>query len=314
MPIGSDLANRIQNLLHRDLHEQGKYGSGPITDALSRSGGYTDIHREAMSRILNGIHSVDSIDQFIHDCRKVEELPRVAKLCIAHLVLEAERKSTLHKAMADASALTFGGLRNTWLGRICRKANPGVSRQDFLESMSGISFITFNYDRCIEQFLRQWAELTLAIDREAAFRLAAQIPVIHAYGSLGTLPGLSDVIKMDELVFGEDDARYVNRGAGGIRTFTEEIESNHWQNLRFLVLSAHTIVFLGCAFHQQNLRVLFPDGPHDGIDYYGTNYGMRFAEIQDVGSYFSKTDGKKQFLEQKCASFVDSIEEAIFRP
>src|SRR5687768_13283427 len=94
MPVGSQLAEQIEQLLDLEL-APGDLSERPISAALMRRGGLRDEHQRAMARIVQGIQSRDSIDQFIDDCRDVPELPRIAKLCIAYLINEAERSTVL---------------------------------------------------------------------------------------------------------------------------------------------------------------------------------------------------------------------------
>lgn len=57
MPIGSQLAIQIENLLDEDIHEQRMGGSGPISRALMQHGGMVSQHVDAMRRIRQSIQS-----------------------------------------------------------------------------------------------------------------------------------------------------------------------------------------------------------------------------------------------------------------
>ncbi len=310
MPVGSKLAEQIEELLDEEL-APGDLSERPISSALMQTGGFRDEHQHAMRRIVNGIQSRDSIDQFIEDCKDVPELSRVAKLCISYLINEAERTTVLGEVQDSQSSLAFRRVRESWLGQICRRANPKINRQDFSSSLEGISFVTFNYDRCIEQFLYQYARFTLSIDDQTARRKAASVPVLHVYGSLGWLPGFGNE-QNSSVRFGEDDPRYLPRMASGLRTYSEQIDTGISQQIRFLMHNAETVVFLGAAYHQQNLDALFPSQPSGDVRIYGTTFGMRALEVQRTEMFFRKLSRGSLFQQMHCDKFINEVRDELF--
>jgi hypothetical protein len=310
MPIGSKLAEQIESLLDAELRPTSN--ERPISSAIMRRGGMQDSHRAAMSRILHGIQSRDSIDQFIEDCKDVPELARIAKLCIAHLINEAERTTVLGVLQDQSDASSFRNLRDSWLGQICRRANPHINRQNFKDSLAGISFVTFNYDRCIEQFLYQWASSTLLAGEKRARSMASEIPVHHVYGTLGILPGFSPEAERAAVRFGEEDDRLLPRMAESIRTFTEQADSQTVESLRFALFNAQKVVFLGTGYHPQNLALLFPSGVPEGIKVFGTTFGMRAAELQRAEAFFARSGIKPVFHQHLCGQFITEVQDELF--
>jgi len=112
--------------------------------------------------------------------------------------------------------------------------------------------------------------------------------------------------------FGEEDDRYLVKSANEIRTFTEEVESHHSQLIRFEILRAERLIFLGTAFHDQNLQILFDGTPPDDIDYYGTTYEVRPPEYNAICDYFKAGTGVREFEAFKCGAFIDRHDERIF--
>jgi hypothetical protein len=272
MPVGSEMAIAIENLVERDLNG----GGGPIATALDRGGGFTPHHRNAMERIRDGINSKDSIDDFLSEWNDVREIGRVAKLCIAHVILEAERKSILgqmvdgHRQQA-APALRL--LKRSWLGIIADLARPSVRRRDVREVFRDIGFVTFNYDRCIQQYLLSRCTSTLALSSDEAREAVGAIPILHAYGSLGDLVDPSNQVQ-----FGGKDWELVH-AAQGICTYTEDVDSKRINDIRHLIFSADKLVFLGCAYHPQNLSLLFGDAEPSKGWLIGTSFGMRDRQV-----------------------------------
>lgn len=72
MPIGLKLAQSIQASAERELRLGGNESEPPITDALSRSVGFRQSHREAFARIRASITTKDSIDDCVSEW---EDLP-----------------------------------------------------------------------------------------------------------------------------------------------------------------------------------------------------------------------------------------------
>jgi hypothetical protein len=101
------------------------------------------------------------------------------------------------------------------------------------------------------------------------------ICILHPYGVVGSLK---------EVPFGATRVNYVSLAAG-IKTYTEQIAAgeiisevaNEFQR-------AQCIVFLGFAYHSQNMQILQPDVPLPTAPIYGTAYKMSDSDIDEIGS------------------------------
>jgi hypothetical protein len=127
--------------------------------------------------------------------------------------------------------------------------------------------------------------------------------IIHPYG------------KIETVGFGYTKANYVE-AATGIRTYTEQIESDDIvEKMQAEVLRAECIVFLGFAYHGQNLSILKPDAPMDHKPVFGTAFGMSDADVDvvetTIASFFgqpmSYKTSRQMRLENKlkCAGLFD---------
>jgi hypothetical protein len=251
MPVGSELAVSIERILDSEIVSRSD--SGPIATALARNGGFGDIQRAAMARIRDGIQSQDSIDDFLAEWSDFEDVERVAKLCIAHLILDAERESELGRIarMTANQAVALRNLQGSWLGVLGRRLNPGVRRRDITHVYANVTFVTFNYDRCIEQYLLSTFQSTFNLPREAALEAVDRIPILHAYGSLGHIGLATPTVE-----FGANDWS-LGQAASGIKTYMEQLDKSRLIAIQSAVGQAERIVFLGCAYHAQNVDVLF---------------------------------------------------------
>ncbi|MFK3888438.1 hypothetical protein [Sphingomonas sp. NPDC079357] len=308
MPIGSQLAIQIESLLDEDIHEQRMGGSGPISRALMQHGGMVSLHVAAMMRIRQSIQSKNSVDDFINEWSDFPKLPEVAKLCIAECILRAEGNSLLANLNGDGynDAAVLRTLRETWLGQLVRLINPNVPRRDVAGSLSGVAFVTFNYDRCIEMFLYSHFVSTLALSQEQAIAALQSIPVHHVYGSLGKLGQIAS----NGVVFGaERSAGYASRD---IKTYCEKIGSDQQKAIYDEIAKADRIVMLGCAYHAQNLDLLFGSAPRIGKKVWGTAVNLPSRRVRAVEEYFGNAGADLALTGSGCAEMLTQWDEQIF--
>lgn len=310
-PIGSQLAVRIQIQIAAELSEQTMFPQGHIGGALScLSGGLTNRHVEAMDRIENSIVFKNSIDDLVNEWSEWIELSEVAKICIATEILKSESTTqicaSLQSIVRPSSALRQ--LRESWIGRLLMYANPNSRRRDVQDCLSGLNFVTFNYDRCLEasilMFLRYGQNVPLAECRA----IMETIQVHHAYGSLGILPELGGNSR-----FGGFENREINWAATGIKTYNEELDSGHTEKIRGLVQDCENVVFLGFGFHEQNLKLLFGEEPDlGGRRFFGTCINMDESELARVRYFWQVGNGTIDLINSDCHSLVDALRTKIF--
>jgi hypothetical protein len=303
------MAQLIQDLMDQELSAYRRSVEGPILEALMRNGGLNQAHLTAMTRIRDGIQSCPSIDQFIDEWQDVPELPRIGKLSIAYLILKAERETGLAGArlekhdpslppMINNAANILRGLQGSWLAEVAARVNPDARRRDIEAAFRGVAFVTFNYDRCIEQYLLMRFISTVGRSVADAKAALSRIPILHVYGSLGAA-----------VPYGGPDT-FIHAATKDLRTYTEEVHSDHGEAIRDIIASADKIVFLGCAYHRQNMSALFSESDQIRGAVWGTTYLMRPREIAKAKGMIP-TDS--QALEGVvCRDLLDRNREPIF--
>lgn len=323
MPVGSGLAHRIRELLAAELNNHRRGGGTPVIDALAHQGFHSQ-HEAAMRRVRDGIATKESIDDFIEEWKDVPFLADVAKVAIAHCILVAESETKLAElapvrsnaglpyeprmTTAPDRAGVLAALRETWLGCVLRYHNPQASRRSFLEALQGTAFVVFNYDRCIEQYL--WHHLTTALAEppDEAREILRGVPVLHAFGSVGQLPELGG-----QHPFGAHEPVRVLNAATQIRTYTESVDGIVGERIASVVQAADRLIFLGSAFHQQNLDLLFPGGPKAPLDVWGTSYRLRPRKLNELQAYLGRAGGYSLRLEDKTAGqFLEAARDDLF--
>lgn len=158
--------------------------------------------------------------------------------------------------------------------------------------LSSITLIVFNYDRCIEHYLYHSIQNYYGLYADDASSLVSSMKIYHPYGMVGSLPWTGVQTQMK---FGaEPDVQDLIRLAGQIKTFTEgtDPEESDIREIRNQVANADTLVFLGFAYHKQNLDLLqlSPDlkNSRKRIHCYGTTVNISEADLNVITSELEK--------------------------
>lgn len=204
----------------------------------------------------------------------------------------------------DAAVLRT--LRETWLGQLVRLINPTVPRRDVARTFSNVAFVTFNYDRCIEMYLYSHFVSTLALSQEQAIAAPQRIPIHHVYGSLGDLGQIS----RSGINFGaERSAGFASRD---LMTYCEKIGSDQQQAIYDEIGKADRIVMLGCAYHSQNLNLLFGSDPKVHKRVWGTAFKLPSRRVKAVEEYFGSAGADLALTGVGCAEMLTQWDEQIF--
>lgn len=219
-----------------------------------------------------------SIDNFLDAHQGDEGTKLCGKLAIVKSVLDAETNSLLYHPDPEGS-FDMSLLGGTWYLRLAQLITEDVRASQIEQAVKNISIITFNYDRCIEHFLRQAFITYYRLPPSDAESLVSQIPILHPYGQVGLLEWQEP---NGGVPFGEAQAANLLAISKQIRTFTEQIEDEaELAALRQLMDDAKAIVFLGFAYHRQNMRVLSPVVAHPAQrkTVLGTTLGLSSSDV-----------------------------------
>ena len=258
LPIGGELQSRIADMMNMKF------------DAWQQVSGDSDIYQEARRRfgkedrgigkaarlISDGVRLTDSIDNFMEKHRNDEKIQVLGKLAIAKCIAEAERDSRLFIGpYGSRDALDVSGVSDTWIVPLFRHLQRSVGAEDLDKVLADVSFIVFNYDRCIEHFLRWAIMLSHGCNEDDAARVVSEANIYHPYGSLGPLPrtagATGTVLEFGSSSF--DLFEVSNR----ITTYGEQVlNDDELTNARTWIRNAQQIVFLGFGFHPQNMALM----------------------------------------------------------
>lgn len=264
MPLGITLAEHIADYLKFEFdYDRMTKGNFDLYDALRSHFSNPDKdptklhgHLKAASRIRSGIRIARSIDNYVDSHRGDLEVQLLAKIAIFDCILKAEKGSKLYqKPDGSKSVYDVAKLEKTWLNELVNLLFDGVSKDRIGEVFANISVISFNYDRCLQQGLVLALHDLYHLDLSSCQDLVDKLEIVYPYGSLGPLNSRGPV---QPIPFGVDIYKsLLFEKSSTIRTYTEQqTDDAVLEKIGHVVRNSHTVVFLGCAYHPQNVKAL----------------------------------------------------------
>jgi hypothetical protein len=279
LPVGTQLAETIGKKV--DIRYDGTKHTGQgdldLYDNLTRGGAFTGQHalefQSAGWRIRDGIRLAQSIDDFLDLHRSDKFMTTYGKAAIVKAILEAERNSKLFYNRfggAERNAFDPALIADTWFVKFMHRLGRGIPKESASTLLNRVSFINFNYDRCLEYFLTHAIRALYNLRYDELPAILASLRLVHPYGAIG-----GDVEFGGRVDYSAEAQR--------IKTYTEQIEdASIVEQIREEVVRAECIVFLGFAYHSQNLSILNPRRKMDYKPVYGTAYKMSKADVEVV--------------------------------
>jgi len=292
LPAGNELAIRISEKLNVLFNE---FGTNIISGDKELFYGVTRSHGQELSQyqkaawlIRDGIILAHSIDDFLDVHQLNQRVVEYGKAAIAKCILEAERNS---KLFFDRSAheqpgpptINFRNCADTWLVGLMRLLVRGTPHAQRAQIFDRCTFVVFNYDRCIEHFFSEALHRSYDINSHEAADIVARAKIYHPYGLAGDL---GDALTTRATVpFGANQVNWYDLGKTMLKTYTESVDSVQIKNA---VQQAETIMFLGFAYHDQNMRLLANDKSLNKKTFIGTAFKMSDSDISVVKSQIDK--------------------------
>ena len=293
MPSGDELKTKIAGVLDFTQTNNGTlYGDDTFYNALSL---YSldppgRLNTMRLDKVVNAAIDISramplsiSIDNFIETRRGDQEIAFCGKLAIVRTIREAEHDCKLFEAKVEQ-------LNDTWYPLFFQKITEGCRVDELVARLNDVSFVVFNYDRCFEYFMCLSLMVYYNISHYRARKIVQQLHINHPYGTVGELWD-----DMGNLNFGgKPNPSQLISLAKNIKTFTEsrEQEKDVKNTVQYYTERADRIIFLGFAYHDQNLDLLFkhygalniPVKNH--IACYGTGHGISENDLKKIRSIF----------------------------
>lgn len=242
----------------------------------------------AGSRIRDAMPQASSIDTFVDAHEGDEAIELCGKLAIAKTILDAERSSSMYfDQRRPQDRLPFERLEDTWFTRLFQALTTGCRRNRIDSVFDQIAIITFNYDRCIEHFLYHSLQNFYSVTSGVAEELLKSLCVFHPYGQVGWLPwqDSSPKVPFGASTNGSDLLKIVPQ----IKTFTEQVDDQKsLGDMQDIIATARQLVFLGFAFHEQNMELLRPSMDPEVHRVLATGKGLSDSDCSIIRSEITK--------------------------
>lgn len=164
--------------------------------------------------------------------------------------MKAEQASKLAFDAHNREQFDPSKLLNAWYLNFTALLFDGVRKAEIDSVFENMSFIVFNYDRCVEYYLYHSLQNYYGVTSDKAAQLLQTLTILHPYGDVGGLPWRG-------VPFG---GRPLNRSrielAMEIKTFTESLGDQALATIRQEIQQAETLVFLSFAFDELNMELL----------------------------------------------------------
>jgi hypothetical protein len=274
LPLGVRLAKIIRDKMDIRFDQERRIGGGDydlFSQIIYRNPNERERYFLACQRIKAGLGFAQSIDDFLDQRRTDQDINHYGKAAIVRTILQSEMGSNLYPQQ-ETEGLDPDRFANSWFAKFIYMLGKGVPREDVDLIFQNVSFINFNYDRCLEHFLRDALKKLYSLRQQDAERVVSTLRVRRPYGSIGPL---------EEVPFGASRADY-DQLAKNIITYTEATTENAVADLKLEFTVAECVVFLGFAYHSQNMNLLKPPGRIRPKPIFGTAKGLSDSDVNIV--------------------------------
>lgn len=287
LPIGDDLLKAIVDMTKVQFDYRGHqtHGDSAIVEALKlhlQEGGLVNRlndHLRSGRQLALSAKQALSIDNLI-DALENDEIELLGKIGIARAILKAEAESAYFKPDQESRKVDMSQFQKTWYSSLTKLLTEQVRRSQLDSLFNNVQVINFNYDRCLEHYLPMSLADYYGVTQEDIHAVMRDWPIHRPYGLVGRLPWRAG--PEPSLQFGHCGPQQVIQVVEQIRTFTEQVEEGETLDaIRDAIASADRIVFLGFAFHRQNVKLITTD-VQDHTEILATAYGISKSDREVI--------------------------------
>jgi hypothetical protein len=261
----------------------GDGGDGDILEAIeqfAQDRPTKNSYLAAAQRLREGLAFARSIDSFLDVHRDDKKIQLLGKIAIAKTILEQEEKSHIRISGAIPDFQNIPMLNESWFVNLARGLNDGVRREEIKRIFQKVSFIVFNYDRCVEHFLYNALQRHYGINDAETIRVLGTLTILHPYGKIANLPWQGG----EAVPFGfKPDPRNLVMMASHIKTYTEQIEDDDTLlSIKSVVADAEALVFLGFSYLDLNMDLIDPGKECAAQNVFGTAFGISNSDVDQI--------------------------------
>jgi hypothetical protein len=269
IPVGIELARNIASLLSTELYAQATSSFfRQLYDKFPQTSNRFD---QAAVAIRDGIRLTNSIDHFLDRHSGNEAIQHVGKAAIVKCILFSERQSGFVHGHGQ-SGFGLDLVEQTWFVKFFRMLGAEVNVSKLDQIFENVTFIVFNYDRCLEFFLLNALQLVYRIGLNEARGILSKCRIIHPYGIIAPLDVGTSRVPFGGIENFEYD--YITLSQN-LRTYTEEMTAKETlTDIHAEIAAAEQIVFLGFGYNAPNMELLRPPKKVNLKPVFGTALAM----------------------------------------
>lgn len=260
LPAGDKLARDIESRTNFSFRYGGEMISGDqeLYETLrTRYPEQNHVFRAGRT-ISKGLPFSRSIDDFLYNHGNDNCIVHVGKAAIVQSILAAEKGCGLIGLLEhdeEDRRRTLQSLSESWLHKLFAFLVTDVRKSDVSRIFEGLKIINFNYDRCVELFLFHALQQAYALSDSNAADVMKTLNISHPYGQPSLLPwqAVSGAVEFGSTLRGAQLLAATER----VKTYTEQAhDEEDKERWRMHIAECDQIVFLGFAFHRQNVELL----------------------------------------------------------
>lgn len=328
LPIGTGLKDQIVSRLkvREDEYGGAMPPNGAVWDVIlqhCRNVGFdARTFVPVCQQLCNALPLGPSIDVILQSRDHEERFALCAKAAIAHAILEGERSSALASRRGEQPDILGKSVTSTWYNRLGSSLADGAIKGATLDRIfSNVTFIIFNYDRCVEHYLYWHLRTYFGLNQQDTVEILSNATFYHPYGTVGKLPW--QVVGSSSVEFGAELNRFqLLEVVKGLWTFSETLEDNESvEAWRGRLREASNVVFLGFSFIEQNMKLLRCGHMSTVARVYATGFGLsesnRSQASADVRSALQSRTGLSRedimLRAHKCSELFDEYSLSLTR-
>lgn len=318
LPMGSDLLKQIVKLTHITFeHYSQKSGDPAIFEALKiilNEGGEVakiNQHLHAAWQLAESATQAISIDNVI-DALEDPRVELVGKLGIVQAILKAEAASPAFKRVQNMpNTINLSKFADTWYGSLTKLLTENVRKSEIGSIFDNLEIVNFNYDRCLEHYLPFSLASYYGLEADAIREIMQDLTIHRPYGIAGRLPWQKG--DGPSVGFGEGAPQQLADVAQQVRTFTERVEEgDELAAMRATIAGADRIVFLGFAFHRQNVELLAQQ-VQDHTEVVATTFGISKGDKAVIDDELQKAFQFQGMLNEHRVKLADMTCNQFFK-
>lgn len=310
-PLGSELAQQLIALLPAKLPKPTPGGRPNLNDfsricaelysgkvPLMSRGSYNLLPQMLEFRNQLDGAGQQSIDDFLRTYHAEPGFPEIGRLGIAYLLMKTEFRYNFGRLN------TKTGNRDwlTALFKLMHRETKGTV-EDFLAN-NHVHFVTFNYDRTIENFFYFKLLHTYNLTPEKALEALQRIEIKHVYGSLGPY----DPNKRNKTDFVNADYKQAAEGIQLMFDVRQQETDEILRAQRLYFDHCKRTVFLGFAFDDQNIKTLKLNRVQSKTKLYATRFRMTQASwAHAVASLQPVRFAEEPNSKWDCLDFIENV-------